>query len=406
MTERRIAATAAVDRLVAIATATAALPRQTAVVRILTSLTWLALLLREWPNRAATWGPDAPWSLPLARAQLRLDGAFSLLVVHPGRLWFEACYLAALLVGVLMLLGWHTRVVSVLFLLGVASFHNRSLFISDSGDLVLQLTATYLVLMRCGQVWSWDARRERAGRRRRSAAHRADPLLWLAVGAALVAVLTTVEAEPVLPAIALAGWAAVGVQWAVRRRGSRPLRRTVEHLANLLHNAGVGLLMAQVVLIYSTAGWYKVQGRLWEQGTAVYYPLHIDSLTPWPALSHTLAASGLLVLVISYLTVMLQVAFPFAMLNRRAKKVLLVLLAGEHLGIAVLLGLPFFSAGMLAADAIYLPTSWLLAWSGRTTGQPAAPGGQFGLVPVGLVPVGLQFGAVTDGQPVGPFGPP
>ena len=364
----RIAPGAAIDRVVTACTATPHVPRQAALVRILTSLTWVVLLLREWPNRAVTWGPDAPWSFGLAQEQLRLDGAFSLLVLQPGRLWFEACYVAALLVGMLMLLGWHTRVVSVLFLLGVASFHNRSLFISDSGDLVLQLTTTYLVLMRCGQVWSLDARRQaRGGRRRPSVFARfADPLLWLLVGTALVAVMTTRQAEPLLPAIALAGWAGVGVQWAVQRRGSRPARATVESLANLMHNSGVALLMAQVVLIYSTAGWYKVQGRLWQQGSGAYYPLHNDTLTPWPALSHAVAASGLLILVISYVTVMMQVAFPFAMLNRRAKTVLLVALVGEHLGIAVLMGLPFFSAAMLAADAIFLPTSWLLALRGAS----------------------------------------
>ncbi len=360
---RQFAPGTALSRVLTTATATPRVPLQVAAVRILTALTFVVLLLREWPNRATTWGPDAPWSYALSQEQLRIDGAFSLLVLHPGRFWFEACYVGAVLVGVLMVLGWHTRVVSALFLLAVVSFHNRSLFIADSGDLILQLSAIYLVLMRCGEAWSLDARRRaRPGPvAAPRLARRLEPLGWAMAGGALVAVLTTRQSEPVIPVLALAVWAGVGLQWAARCRGSRAVRTLVECLANLFHNSGVALLMVQVVLIYSTAGWYKIQGRLWQQGTGAYYPLHVDTLSPWPALSGAVASSAVLVLAISYLTVLMQIAFPFAVLNQRAKKVLLVGLAAEHIGIAVLLGLPFFTGAILAADAIFLPTSWLVA---------------------------------------------
>lgn len=349
-------------RLLGWATATAHVPLQTAVVRILVSLTWLLLLLREWPNRELNWGPDAPWSYELSREQLRADGGFSLLVLHPSGTWFAVCYLAALLVAALMLVGWHTRVVSILFMLGVVSFHNRAPFVADSGDLVLHLLSIYLVLTRCGQAFSLDARLRS---RSRSGSRPTQPIWaglgWILVGGVLLALLTGRQSEPVVPALAVAAWALVGAAWLVDRRGSTSARTTAGCLTNLVHNCGVALLMAQVVLIYSTAGWYKVQGQSWQQGSAVYYALHIDQLAPWPALSAAVASSALVVLAASYLTVMMQVAFPFAMLHPRAKKVVLVLLAGEHLGIAVVLGLPFFSAAILAADAIFLPTAWLVA---------------------------------------------
>jgi hypothetical protein len=55
----------------------------------------------------------------------------------------------------------------------------------------------------------------------------------------------------------------------------------------------------------------------------------------------------------------MQVAFPFALLNRRVKNVLLALMMTEHLVISVTLGLPFFSLAMIAADAVFLPTAFL-----------------------------------------------
>lgn len=78
-----------------------------------------------------------------------------------------------------------------------------------------------------------------------------------------------------------------------------------------------------------------------------------------------IAASSLMVMVVTYATVIVQVAFPFTLFNRRVKNVLLVVMMGEHAGIAVLLGLPFFSMAMISADAVFLPTVFLVWFGGR-----------------------------------------
>ncbi|CAM5733183.1 tRNA (guanosine(18)-2'-O)-methyltransferase [Streptomyces badius] len=70
-----------------------------------------------------------------------------------------------------------------------------------------------------------------------------------------------------------------------------------------------------------------------------------------------------MVMVLTYGTVIVQVAFPFTLFNRRVKNVLLIVMIGEHAGIALLLGLPFFSMAMIAADAVFLPTAFLV-WLG------------------------------------------
>jgi hypothetical protein len=124
------------------------------------------------------------------------------------------------------------------------------------------------------------------------------------------------------------------------------------------------VIVVEVCLIYSTAGWYKIQGSRWQDGTALYYPLHLDDFTPWPALSHALAGNDVMVMLITYGTVIVQVAFPFTLFNRRVKNVLLACMMLEHASIAIVLGLPFFSLAMIAADAVFLPTGFL-RWLGR-----------------------------------------
>ncbi|BFO13669.1 hypothetical protein SHKM778_00570 [Streptomyces sp. KM77-8] len=64
-------------------------------------------------------------------------------------------------------------------------------------------------------------------------------------------------------------------------------------------------------------------------------------------------------MLVTYGTVFMQVAFPFTLFNRRVKNVLLAFMILEHAVIAVVLGLPFFSLAMIAADAVFLPTSFL-----------------------------------------------
>ncbi|MFE8913337.1 HTTM domain-containing protein [Streptomyces globisporus] len=277
------------------------------VLRIGYGLLYLVFLVREFPHRDAIWGPGSPWTPDLARQLFDQTGWVSVLTLSDSRLYFELCYAAALVVSILFLLGWRTRAVSVLFAVVVASFHARSIFMTDGGDNLVLLMALYLTLTASGRRWSLDALRARrapSGRR----------LL------------------PLPPQLAAAG-------------------RT---LVTAVHNCGLLVIAVQVCFLYGAAGLYKVQGGTWGAGTALHYVLNLDLFQPWPALSHWADGQVLAIAVIGYLTVLLQVAFPFVLFGRLKYPVLTMLL-GMHIGIAVLMGLPLFSGAMIIADAVFLP---------------------------------------------------
>ncbi|WP_443056848.1 HTTM domain-containing protein [Streptomyces sp. MT206] len=361
---------AAAGRGLAKVTGQALGPYQSAVVRIGFSATWLFFLLREFPHRRELYGPDGPWSWDLAHRLTDSNEAFSVLMWSDSTLWFELVYAVSVLASVLLMLGWRTRTSAVVFMVGVLSLQNRSVFMGDGGDNVIHLMAIYLVLTRCGRVWSLDARR--AARRAGSGAGSgvgagrdvAGPVLWGVLGVVLAYGAVSGRFTAGWLAAFAAVWVVLGLWWTVERHEPEGEGRAVlDVLANLLHNAGMLVIMAEVCLIYATAGWYKIQGSRWQDGTALYYPLRLDYFTPWPALSGVLAGSGVLVMLLSYGTVAVQVAFPFTLFNRRIKNVLLAAMMLEHAGIAVLLGLPFFSMAMIAADAVFLPTGFLV-WLG------------------------------------------
>ncbi|MFH8465132.1 HTTM domain-containing protein [Streptomyces sp. NPDC017991] len=382
-------------------------PYQTAVIRIGFAGTWLLFLVREFPHRQEMYGPDGPWSWDLAQQLIASNHAFTALMWADSQVWFEIVFGFAVLSAALFVLGWRTRTMSVLFLFGVLSLQNRSIFMGDGGDNVIHLMAIYLVFTRCGQVWSLDARRERraAARAREEHAGRAEQVeqerregkpqpqpqpqpqpdrsggwpdrvgiaLWAVLGLALAAVTLAGKIDGGV----LGGWRTIywglwalqALWWLAGRYAARSDQPRVflDVVANLVHNAALFVIMAEACLIYATAGWYKIQGSRWQDGTAVYYPLHLDYFSPWPALSDLLSASGTMVMLVTYGTVVAQVAFPFTLFNRRVKNVLLAAMMTEHAVIAVALGLPFFSLAMIAADAVFLPTSFLRRLGGRAT---------------------------------------
>ncbi|MEU9372434.1 HTTM domain-containing protein [Streptomyces sp. NPDC048255] len=352
----------AAGRALAQVTGRALGPHQSAVIRIGFAGTWLFFLLREFPNRAELYGPDGPWSWELAQRLIASNRAFTVLMWSDSTLWFEIVYAVSVLASVGLLLGWRTRALSVVFMVGVLSLQNRSVFMGDGGDNVIHLMAIYLVLTRCAQVWSLDARRAR--RHGSATAGAGGPVLWVVLGAVLAYGAATGQFGLGWLAAFAALWVVAGLWWmADRYEPAGEGRAALDVLANLLHNAGMLVIMAEVCLIYATAGWYKIQGSRWQDGTALYYPLGLDYFTPWPGLSGLVASSGTLVMLLSYGTVAVQVAFPFTLFNRRIKNVLLGVMMLEHVGIAVLLGLPFFSLAMIAADAVFLPTGFLV-WLG------------------------------------------
>lgn len=356
-------------------------PYQSAVIRIGFAGTWLLFLLREFPHREEMYGPDGPWSWDLAQQLIASNHAFTALMWADGQVWFGIVYAFAVLSSLLLMLGWRTRTMSVLFMVGVLSLQNRSIFMGDGGDNVIHLMAIYLVLTRCGRVWSLDERRERRARDAHARGEwvgpdRAGPALWTVLGLVLAAATLAGKIDGGFfggwRTVYWGLWAVQGLWWLAGRYGrSVQPRILLDVVANLVHNAALFVIMAEACLIYATAGWYKIQGSRWQDGTAVYYPLHLDYFSPWPALSDLLSASGALMLLVTYGTVIVQVAFPFTLFNRRVKNILLAAMITEHAVIAVVLGLPFFSLAMIAADAVFLPTSFLRrvgGWAARARG--------------------------------------
>ncbi|NGO67726.1 HTTM domain-containing protein [Streptomyces boncukensis] len=309
-----------------------------AAIRIGLAGLYLLSLVREIGHADRLWGPGAPFTPELFRTvmeQRGWDGGplgwwYTLLDTRSAPA-FWSFYAAAAAVSLLLMLGWHTRVMAVLFCFAVVPFYMRGSMANSGWELLSLLFATLLVCCASGRRWSLDARR-------RSRARGADG------------------------GVRVPRWGEETEE--VRRRA-----------VTVLHNCGMALIALQVMVVYCSAAMYKIQGESWRDGTALYYVLRSDDFSSWPALSDWLSGHGTLLALLAYVTVFSQMLFPALVFHRRLKYCVLLVMLSTHLGIGVLMGLPMFSAVTIVGDLVFVPTACWLRVTGlvRLIRAPAQP---------------------------------
>lgn len=278
-----------------------------AVMRIASGLFLLGWLLINMPIASRIWGPGSGYWQPY-REILGYEIPFNLLQ-HAGPGVFWLWYVVTIALVVAFTLGWRTRVITPLLFIAYTTLNAQNTPISDGGNYFIRIMLIYLILVDVSRRWSLDA----------------------------------------------------------RRRAAKPSPET--QTGSVLHNIGLCLVVAQVCTVYLEAGLYKVQGTLWQNGTAVYYPLQSVAYGVFPPLADLLTYFALPVFIATYVTVLAQIAFPFLLFNTITRRLVLLVLLGMHLSIAVLMGLPFFSGIMASADAVLVSgATWvaIVTWV-RTT---------------------------------------
>ena len=276
------------------------------LLRILYGLLITGLLAVNFAQRQFIWGVASRWLQPLV-AEKGFTWPFTLFSGNSPAL-FTATYLLMGLLALLFMLGWRTRLITPVLLVLWVSLTQQNPLGTDAGDVVVRLVLLYACFADLSAHWSLDARR-----RTRAAA---QPSRARKIGARKIAV----------PA-----------EW-----------------GNLFHNAAVIAVACQVFIIYVSSAMFKIQGSLWQNGTAIYYPMHMHLLDAYPTLNSLITDHLFIVFAATYGTVYLQLFFPFLQLTRPTRMLALAGIIGMHIGIGIFLALPFFSLSMIGADMIFL----------------------------------------------------
>jgi hypothetical protein len=217
-----------------------------------------------------------------------------------------------MLVTVLFLAGWHTRVMSVLVWFLTMCFINRNDIVANSGDDLLCVSLFLLMFMPSGRALSLDRWLEKRRRLKRGLPLPAD---W-----------DTPQVPP----------------WGVR------------------------LLQIQLCIVYMTTGLAKLQGYFieepatWWDGTSIYYVLHniTRARVAWVELPLPLWATY----VMTWTTVWWETLFPLLVLWRWTRKWTLWLGVALHLGIYPAVEVGWFSFYTLALYGVWVPGDFWDRW--------------------------------------------
>ena len=274
-----------------------------AVTRILFGVTALGLLASNFSTRLYTFGAGSAWNGELAEPVSDFPKIWIFSAFHAAMgndVLYTALYVLLAALAVLFVLGWRFRIVLPVFFCMWVGFIEANDMVGDQGDNMFRIALLLLFFADPAARWSLDARR------------RARSGEWFAPGS-----------QPAL-------------------------------LGTVFHNLALVALTAQVCFVYASGALFKAGGAPWEQGYAVYNPLHTMRFGTWPVLSDLVTTWGPMVVLFSWGSIILQVAFPLALLTRPTRLIALVGILSFHIGIAVLMGLPWFSLTMIAIDSIFI----------------------------------------------------
>ncbi len=121
---------------------------------------------------------------------------------------------------------------------------------------------------------------------------------------------------------------------------------------NAVTNAVFLIARLQVIAVYVVAGLAKVDGELWQNGTAIYYTLSVDDFS-LPAVRSFVADYPLFAVIATYVTLFYQLSFPWLIWNRRIRPWLMSLGTAIHLQIALVMGLFTFGFAVMASYVVF-----------------------------------------------------
>jgi uncharacterized membrane protein YphA (DoxX/SURF4 family) len=276
---------------------TPAQPHTLAIIRILGGGMILYTHLVWTLNLEAFLGPQG-W-LPRSTVALMNQGADGRIYAWSYLAWTDSpavlwtLHMAGLIVLAMLVLGFYTRVTSILAFIITLSYCHRLTGSLFGLDQVNAMIATYLMLGNCGAVYSID-------------------------------------------------------RWLARRKGASD---TIEPSVGT--NIAIRLIQLQMCVIYLFGGIGKMRGELWWDGSALWFGfanLEYQSLDmTW------MVKYDWLIALLTHITVFWETFYCFFVWPRLTRPICLGLAVLVHGGIALTLGMVTFGTAMIIGNMAFLP---------------------------------------------------
>ncbi|WP_280716631.1 hypothetical protein [Kitasatospora sp. MAP5-34] len=266
-----------------------------AMLRIVIGFATVLYCLADYDRRQFLWGPTSFHSAEVASKLLPKWG-FSLFLVSNSQLWFELLFHAVIVVSIaFMIFGGRALTLAQAVLMWSLHFRNQDVL--EGGDNLAQILILFMVFSVSNAYFAPGAKQRRARMRAEN-----GPTVGTAV-----------------------------------------------------HNLAAYLVVFQTCMLYLTAGYWKITGKVWQDGAAMYYISRLSGFQMSTTYAH-LMSSAFLGTTICYFTIFTELAFPFAVLSARpwVRKTNTLAIEAMHLGIMTCMGLVCFGMLMIGADCACL----------------------------------------------------
>ncbi|GAA0926398.1 hypothetical protein [Streptomyces rhizosphaericus] len=267
----------------------------TALLRVVIGFATILYCLSDYSKRRFLWGRDSYNSISTAKSALPRWG-FSLFLWGHSTVWFEIVFHAVIVVSAAFMI-FGGRLLTLAQAVMMWSLHNRNQDVLEGGDNLAQILILFMVFTVTNAYFAPGAKD--------------------------------------------------------RRDRMRELERPTT--ATVLHNLAAFLIVFQTAVLYFAAGYWKITGKVWQDGVAMYYISRITGFQMSATYTH-LMSNAMLSTAISYFTVFVELALPFAILSARPwiRKANTLALEGMHVGIMAGMGLVCFGLLMIGADCACL----------------------------------------------------
>ena len=210
-----------------------------------------------------------------------------------------AVYMVTMVCALLTCVGLFTRVSSILLFLGTVALHHRAAEMLNSGDTLLRQYLFFLAIGPSGAAVSIDR--------------------WIQVKKA--------GGKLALPTISV---------WPQR------------------------LVQVQLAIVYFTTVWWKMMGLKWRDGTATWYPSHLNEFDrfPYPKFIDEVP----MIYVTTYGTLLVELALATLVFAKPFRKWVLLAGAGMHLWIEYSMNIPFFSAIIISGYLCFYEGEEVEGW--------------------------------------------
>ncbi|WP_318245514.1 HTTM domain-containing protein [Cytobacillus stercorigallinarum] len=216
---------------------------------------------------------------------------FSPYGLNDSVLYFEILYHSGFIFALLFTIGFGGKIVHILNYIFYLSLISRNSLISDGGDNIMSLCLLYMIFLNTTAYYS-------------------------------------IKVKP---------------QWS--------FPKILPEVKSVLHNFALLFIIVQICIMYFFSGIFQVMGEKWNNGTALYYILQVDTFSK-PFWEQILTSNDYFIVLFTYASILVKLAFPFSLFNKWSKYVIVTLMMGFHLGIAIAMGLITFSAIMIAIEVL------------------------------------------------------